>query len=116
VLMFYSNTVAMTGAEELQSVGRELPPGVKAALTPDDMVRDPRAFTVRLAQLQSASGAPPRVRIVAKARRRRRCRAAAATPPAVLGLSSSWSASGKSPWGSGAGTSRGRRRGRRPGR
>src|SRR5262245_48141324 len=48
------------GAEALQRVGRELTPAVKARLTPSDLVRVRRAFTVRLAQLQPANGAPAR--------------------------------------------------------
>jgi hypothetical protein len=46
------------GAEALQRVGRELTPAAKAKLTPGDVQRVRRAFTVRLAQLQSANGAP----------------------------------------------------------
>jgi hypothetical protein len=46
------------GAEVLQGIGRELTPGVKARLTAGDLVRVRQAFTVRLAQLQSANGVP----------------------------------------------------------
>jgi len=46
------------GAEALQRLGRELTPAVKGRLTPGDLARVRRAFTVRLAQLQPANGAP----------------------------------------------------------
>jgi len=45
-------------ADGLQRACRELTPAVKARLTPGDLVRVRRAFTVRLAQLQSVNGAP----------------------------------------------------------
>src|SRR5262245_47960869 len=46
------------GPEALQRLGRELTPAVKARLVPGDLTRVRRAFTVRLAQLQSANGVP----------------------------------------------------------
>jgi len=46
------------GAEALQRIGKELTPAVKSRLTADDLARVRRAFTVRLAQLQSANGVP----------------------------------------------------------
>jgi hypothetical protein len=49
---------AADGAESLQRIGRELTAAVKASLTAGDLIRVRRAFTVRLAQLQSANGAP----------------------------------------------------------
>ena len=46
------------GPDALQGIGRELTLAVKARLTPGDLARVRRAFTVRLAQMQSANGAP----------------------------------------------------------
>jgi hypothetical protein len=46
------------GAEELQRLGRELTPAVKARLTPGDVARVRRGFTVRLPQLPSTNGVP----------------------------------------------------------
>jgi hypothetical protein len=44
-------------AKALQCVGRELTPAVKARLTPGDLARVRRTFTVRLAELQPANPA-----------------------------------------------------------
>jgi hypothetical protein len=46
------------GPDALQCIGRELTPAVKARLTPGDLARVRRVFTVRLAQLQAPNGAP----------------------------------------------------------
>jgi hypothetical protein len=46
------------GREALQRIGRELTLAVKARLTPSDLARVRRAFTVRLAQLQEVNATP----------------------------------------------------------
>src|SRR5262249_5861318 len=52
---------AADGSEELQRVGRELTPEVKAQLTAGDLARVRRAFAVRQPQLQSVGGSGAKV-------------------------------------------------------